>query len=257
MPLNKGDFVLVEYTLKVKESGEVIDTTSKEVAEKAGIYDPKERYGPRLVIVGEGRLIKGLEEAIEKLDEGQETKVVIPPEKGYGKRDPNNIKVMNKSQFLRSGVYPEPGKVVEINGKLAIIRSVTGGRVIVDFNHPLAGKTLEAEVKVVRVLRSVPEKVKHLLLRRLPPVIGDEDIDVEYVPEEKYVRVHFNEKALVIQEMQTVKRIVVNEIGRFMRPEVEKIDFIEHVKFVSKKPEETQAEEGGEKAGEASGESSG
>lgn len=238
MAFKDGDFVLVEYTLKVKESGEAVDTTSESEARKHGIYSERDRYGPRLIIIGEGRVISGIEEALKTAEIGKELTITIPPEKAFGRRDPHKIRILPISQFRRSGVVPEPGKVVEINGQLAIIRNVTGGRVIVDFNHPLAGKTMEAVIKVVKRLDNVEEKVLHLLLRRLPPAITENDIKVEYEPTEKHVKVKFNEKALAVQDMQVVKRIVVGEIAKYMRPEVDKIDFIEHIEFTNKKGEQ-------------------
>lgn len=237
MAFKEGDFVLVEYILKVKESGEVVDTTDENEARKHGIYSERDRYGPRLVIIGEGRIISGLEEALKNAEVGKEITVTIPPERAFGRRDPQKIKIIPLSQFRRSGVVPEPGKVVEINGQLAIIRNVTGGRVIVDFNHPLAGKTMEATIRVIKQLDNVEEKVLHLLLRRLPPAITENDVKVEYEPTEKHVKVRFNEKALAIQDMQVVKRIVVSEIAKFMRPEIDKIDFTEHIEFTNKKGE--------------------
>jgi peptidylprolyl isomerase len=246
MALGDGEFALVEYTLRVKETGEVIDTTSEEEAKKAGVYDSKERYGPRLVIVGEGRLIEGLEEAVKQLEEGQEVEIEIPPEKGFGKRDASKIKILPKSQFLRNNIIPEPGKIVEINGQLAIIRSVTGGRVVVDFNHPLAGKTLTAKVKLVKVLKSPQEKLLHLMLRRLPAFVKPEDVKVEYDAAERYARYVFNEKALLVQDMQVIKRIVVAEVKKFMSPEVRKLDFVEKVTIVKEEPEKQE-----EKTGEA------
>jgi len=228
MAFNDGDFVLVEYDLWVKDTGSLIDTTDEEKARKAGIYDPRERYGPRLVIVGEGRLISGLEEAIKELDVGKEIEIEIPPEKAFGKRDPNKIKVYPKTEFLRHGIVPEPNKVVEIDGRPAIIRSVTGGRVIVDFNHPLAGRTVKARVKAVKKLESVDEKVKHLVLRRLPPVIGEQDIDVEYDAQSKMAKVVFNEKILNVNDAEIVKRIVVEEVKRYVL-EVDKIVFEENI----------------------------
>jgi peptidylprolyl isomerase len=240
MPLKDGDFALVEYTLKVKGTDEVIDTTSEEEAKKANIYDDKERYGPRLVIVGEKRLIEGLEEAIKELEEGQEKEVEIPPEKAFGKRDASKIKTIPLAKFLQSNVRPEPGKIVEINGQLAIIRNVSGGRVIVDFNHPLAGKTLVAKVKLVKVLKSPQEKLLHLMLRRLPPLITPEDVKVEYDAAERYAKYVFNEKALLVQDMQLVKRIVVAEIRKYMAPEVHKLDFIEKIEIVKEEPKAAQ-----------------
>lgn len=243
MPLSDGEFALVEYTLRVKETGEVIDTTSEEEAKKSGVYDPKERYGPRLVIIGEGRLIEGLEEAVKNLDEGKEVEIEIPPEKGFGKRDASKIKILPKSQFLRHNIVPEPGKIVEINGQLAIIRNVTGGRVVVDFNHPLAGKTLTAKVRLVKVLQTPQEKLLHLMLRRLPASIKPEDIKVEYDAAERYARYIFNEKALLIQDMQVIKRIVVAEIRKYMAPEVRKLDFIEKVAIIKEETKEEKKEQ--------------
>jgi len=228
MAFNDGDFVLVEYDLWVKDTGSLIDTTDEEKARKEGIYDPRERYGPRLVIVGEGRLIRGLEEAIKGLDVGKEIEVEIPPEKAFGKRDPNKIKVYPKTEFLKHGIVPEPNKVVEIDGKPAIIRSVTGGRVIVDFNHPLAGRTVKARVKAVKKLELVDEKIKYLVLRRLPPVIGDQDVNVEYDAQSKTAKVMFNEKILNVNDAEIAKRIVVEEIKRYVL-EVDSIVFEENI----------------------------
>ena len=228
MAFNEGDFVLIEYDLWVKDTGSLIDTTSEEKAKKAGIYDPRERYGPRLVIVGEGRLIRGLEEVIRELDVGKEVEVEIPPEKAFGKRDPSKIKVYPRTEFLKHGIVPEPNKVVEIDGKPAIIRSVTGGRVIVDFNHPLAGRTVKARIKAVKKLESVDEKVKHLILRRLPPTIGNQDVNVEYDAQSKTAKVIFNEKILNVNDAEIVKRIVVEEIKRYIL-EVDKVVFEENI----------------------------
>ena len=228
MAFNDGDFVLVEYDLWVKDTGSLIDTTDEEKARKEGIYDPRERYGPRLVIVGEGRLIRGLEEAIKGLDVGKEIEVEIPPEKAFGKRDPNKIKVYPKTEFLKHGIVPEPNKVVEIDGRPAIIRSVTGGRVIVDFNHPLAGRTVKARVKAVKKLELVDEKIKYLVLRRLPPVIGDQDVNVEYNAQSKTAKVMFNEKILNVNDAEIAKRIVVEEIKRYVL-EVDRVVFEENI----------------------------
>ena len=62
MPLKDGDFVLVDYTLKVKETGQVIDTTREEVAKEVSIHRPDKTYEPMLVVIGAGWVLKGLEE---------------------------------------------------------------------------------------------------------------------------------------------------------------------------------------------------
>jgi peptidylprolyl isomerase len=242
MPLPDGAFVLVEYTLKVKETGEIVDTTSEEEAKKAGIYDSKERYGPKLVIVGEGRLIPGLEKLIKELSEGEEKEAEIPPSEAFGERKPENVKILPKNVFVRSGIAPQPGKVVEINGRLAVIRSVTGGRVVVDFNHPLAGKRIVARVKLVKVLDKVEDKLRYLILRRLPSFIGDNDVKVFYDPEGKIARIEFNEKALLVPDMQTAKRIVAGEAKKYLSNELRQIEFLEKVRLEEEKQEKEGAE---------------
>lgn len=53
MPLSKGDYILLEYTVVLKDENKVVESTSESVAKEAGIYKPEEVYGPRLVILGE------------------------------------------------------------------------------------------------------------------------------------------------------------------------------------------------------------
>ncbi len=235
LPLKDGDFVLIEYALRVKETGKLVDTTNEEEAKKEGIYDPRERYGPRLVIVGEGRLLPGLEKALKELEEGQEKTIEIPPEDAFGKRDPSKIKIMPRNTFIKNGIMPEPGKVVEINGQLAVIRSITGGRVVVDFNHPLAGRTIEAKLRVIKVLKTPDEKLLHLFLRRLPPTIKENDIKVIYNPEEKSAKILMDEKALSIQDLQVAKRIVVLEAAKYLKDEIKELEFTEHIKIKTEK----------------------
>jgi peptidylprolyl isomerase len=233
LPISRGDFVLVEYTLTVKDTGEIIDTTSEDLARAKGIYSERERYGPRLVVVGEGRLIKGLEEALEGRNEGDEFEITIPPEKAYGRRDPSKVRILPRRLFERQGVVPEPGRIVEINGQHAVIRQVTGGRVIVDFNHPLAGKTLHAKIRVVKVLRTVEDKIKHLILRRVR--LSEDDVGVSYDSSSNVVVVKLDAKALEIPEMQVVKRIVVEEVKRFLSDQVALLRFVEEVQVGEKR----------------------
>ena len=88
MVLQKGDFVRIDYIGKIKESGKVFDTTMEEIAKEHGIYDEKIDFKPAPIVVGANHVIKGLDEALVGLEVGEKKIVEIPPEKGYGKRDP-------------------------------------------------------------------------------------------------------------------------------------------------------------------------
>ena len=67
MPLQKGDFILINYTAKVKETNEVFDTTLEEVAKKEHLYKEGEMYEPKLVVIGEGWMLKAIDESFETM----------------------------------------------------------------------------------------------------------------------------------------------------------------------------------------------
>ena len=169
--------MLLDYTVIDKETGAVIETTNEEVARNANIYRAEEVYRPALVIIGETKLFEPLEQALMNADEGAEIEVEVPPEKAYGQRDPSKVRVMSIREFHRHGIVPTPGDVVEVDGQRARVVSVSGGRVTLDFNHPLAGKTLLIRAKVVKVIRDDAEKIRQLLLRYLPRV-SEEKLEV-------------------------------------------------------------------------------
>ena len=67
MTLEKGSLILVDYTAKVKDTKEIFETTNEEEAKKSDLYDPTRRYEPRLVSIGEGWVLKGLDELLQML----------------------------------------------------------------------------------------------------------------------------------------------------------------------------------------------
>lgn len=172
--LKQGDVALIEYTLIERESGRVVETTSESVAKEAGIYSEGARYGPKLVVIGSGELPPGLEEALSNVQEGQEIEITLPPEKAFGKRDPSKVRVLPARELSSRGIVPRVGMEIEVRGERGVILSVGSGRVIVDFNHPLAGREVTYKLKVVKVVRDVQEKVKSFLERD----VGAEGIEV-------------------------------------------------------------------------------
>jgi len=226
MAIPKNSFVLIEYELRIKDTGELIDTTNEELAKKEGKYDPDKVYEPLLVIVGEGRILRGLEEHIEQEGEvGKEYTIEIPPEKAYGPRDSRKVKILNYRDLARRGIVPEIGKTVEIDGQIGIVKSISGGRVMIDFNHPLAGKTFICKYRIVKIIEDDAEKIKHLLhrrYRRIPVERFQVDIDAE----NKIVRIETPKELLLDRDLQLVKAIVAEEIYKYM-PKYEKVVYID------------------------------
>ncbi|MET1123653.1 MAG: peptidylprolyl isomerase [Archaeoglobaceae archaeon] len=156
----KGDFVKISYTAKL-EDGTVIDTTDEEVAKEHGIYNENARYGDIYLIVGEGHVVKGLEEDIEGKEVGYRGSVAVPPEKAFGEYDPNNKDTFSVTRFAEK---PEVGQRVRIGNRIGTVERIIGRRVIVDFNHPLAGKTIVFEYEIKEKLEKPEDKLKALFL---------------------------------------------------------------------------------------------
>jgi len=160
--MKEGDFVKLEYTGRIADSGEIFDLTDEELAKKNKIHNPKYKYGPVLVIIGAGMIVPGVEKHLKKMKKGEEKEFEIKPEDGFGKRDVKRIKIVSMANFIKQKVAPNPGSFVEINGRQAKIQSVSGGRVRLDFNHPLAGKSLKYRVKIVESIKKTLEKAKSI-----------------------------------------------------------------------------------------------
>mgnify|MGYP000610232690 FL=1 len=222
--INKGDFILMDYVAKIKETNTVFDTSLAEVAKQNGIFRENFIYEPMLVVVGEGWVLKGLDEKLTGLEVGKKAVIEVPPEKAFGLRDPSKIKVVPLRKFQQQKITPYPGLEVEIDGKLAVVRSVGAGRVQVDFNPPLAGKTLIYEVEVKKLLQTPEEKIKALIHRRIPN-IPPEKFELEF--SEKTVTIKMPEEALSLDRLQPVKRGIASDIQRFFA-DIETIVFIDN-----------------------------
>ncbi len=162
MAIENGDVVKFEYNAYVKATDKLIDTSDPEKAKKEGIFDHQRKYGPLIVRVGKGEIIKGLEEGLVGLDANTEKTLEIPAEKAYGNRSEDLIRIIPQKQFHQAGIRPVPGQVINIDNRPALIKAVNSGRVVVDFNHPLAGSDLKYEVKILAVGKSLEEKAKLL-----------------------------------------------------------------------------------------------
>ncbi len=158
MKIGKGDFVELEFVGKTS-AGEIFDTNIEEEAKKIRVKDVK----PLIVCVGEGMVIRGLDKALEGKEIGKEYVVEIKPEDAFGKRRSELVKIFPLSAFRERGIMPRQGETLILDDLLARVVSVSAGRVILDFNHPLAGKTLTYKFKIKRKISEIEEKTRALL----------------------------------------------------------------------------------------------
>jgi len=157
MKLKKGDFVELEYVGKLSD-GTIFDVTSAERAKKEGLYREQYRYGPRIICLGEGNIVRGIDEFLIGKEHGSYTLSLVP-EQAFGKKNAKLMKIVPLQTFTKEKIKPFPGLQVNMDGFLGIVKTVSGGRVIVDFNHPLAGKDIVYELIVKRVITDAPEKI--------------------------------------------------------------------------------------------------
>lgn len=226
MALQKGDFILIDYTAKVKETNEVFDTTIEETAKKEHLHKEGEIYEPKLVVIGEGWMLKTLDESLTTMELNKATSVEISPDKAFGPRDPEKVKRVPLKQLTAKGINPAIGMRIEYGGKNAIIRSMGAGRVLLDFNPPLAGKTLIYEVTVQKKLESNEEKIAALIHRRIPVA---EAAKFKLTIEEKTLTVEMPEETFYLEGVQVAKRGIAMDVQKFF-PETAAIKFIETFK---------------------------
>ncbi len=162
MAVEKDDIVKVEYTAYTK-SGDVIDTTDAEKAKKGGIFDPKKKYGPVVVHAGHGEVLQGVDESIMGMKENDSKEFEIAPDKAFGQRNEDLVRIIPLRQFKEANLNPVAGQVINIDNTPATIKAVNSGRVVVDFNHPLSGVPLKYEVKVLRDAKTLAEKAELLV----------------------------------------------------------------------------------------------
>jgi peptidylprolyl isomerase len=159
MTFKDGDFLEVDYSLWGASDNKLMATTEEQRAKAEGVYDKDFRYGPALIILGSGSVIKGLDKALRTMGVNEPRKFTLKPEEAFGERNEDLVRVMSISEFRKNDVKPYPGMQVRLDNAQAVVRSVNSGRVVVDANHPFAGRDVIYEVKVVKVLESDKDRI--------------------------------------------------------------------------------------------------
>lgn len=177
--VKSGDTVYVDY-VGSHTNGTIFETTNATVAKDAGIYDPASSYTPYSFVVGSGSAIPGFDQAVRGMKINETKNVTIAPENAYGQYNASNVMVVSLKtqtanvtqlqQFLNQPIYYNDEYVyvagVDLkNGTASLIPlsenmphapySVTvnpGNKTAtLDFNHPLAGKTLNFRITIVDI----------------------------------------------------------------------------------------------------------
>jgi len=166
--VKKGQFLEIEYTGLIKGSDIVFDRSS--IEDKKGV----------VICLGGNSLLPGLEAKLEGKEVDKEYTLDLAYDEAFGKKNPKLIKIIQTKVFISKKINPMPGLQVNVDGALATIRSVSGGRCVVDFNHPLAGRNLTYNFKIIKIIIDNKEKVESILNLDFP-FIKDFNLENENV----------------------------------------------------------------------------
>jgi FKBP-type peptidyl-prolyl cis-trans isomerase 2 len=197
--VSEKSLVYIDYSATTKDDGIVFDTTMSEVAKDSGIYKEGDRYEPMLVAIGWNWLLGALEEELIGMKVGDSKTVEVPPEKGAGQKDPSKVKMIAKTKLAKHGTRPVKGQQITFGNERGVITAVLGRQVRVDFNSPLAGRTLEFDVTLRRIVSDPEDKLRAVVKRRMP---GIPDEDFKFSIAKKIVTIEMPKETRYIQDVQ-------------------------------------------------------
>ncbi len=120
-------------------------------------------HEPLVYMHGTGGIVRGLEEALAGKQPGDRFEVEVAPEQGFGKRYEELVQTLPRS-LLGDGDAPRPGarlKAQTARGPLdVVVTAIDGDNIVVDGNHPLAGRPFRAQVEVVDVRLATPHELQ-------------------------------------------------------------------------------------------------
>jgi FKBP-type peptidyl-prolyl cis-trans isomerase SlyD len=145
----KKKVITIEYSLKDANTQEKLDSNVG--------------GEPLKFISGTGQIIPGLENELIKMEIGAKKNIIVKPEDGYGKINQEAIQTLPKEQFadieLETGMTlygtSEDGQTIQV-----IVKSFNDNEVTIDYNHPMAGRTLDFAVEILEIRDATEEEIQ-------------------------------------------------------------------------------------------------
>lgn len=231
--MHKGDVILLDFTAKELVTNQLFETTIAEDAKKADSFNPKAIYKPVPIVVGKKELFEKTDKELEKMNVGEEKKVELEPTEAFGERKAEFISIIPLQQFKKQKMQPIPGLIIEADGRQGKVQSVSGGRVRVDFNHPLAGKKVEYKIIIRKKIESKQEQVEAIFEKYFPHV----------KPEEKKIKVDGETAKIVLPERlkeQKETTVFKQVFAKILPDQLQGIKTVEFVESFGAKKEEKE-----------------
>jgi len=128
------------------------------------VLDSTKQKDPATFVVGDGNILPGFEQSIFGLKVGDKRSVVLEAEQAFGPYNEDNIQRMHRSRFNQD-IALEPGVVISFADKSkaetpGVVKSVEGDEIVIDFNHPLAGRDLTFDVEIINIVDADSQAVQ-------------------------------------------------------------------------------------------------
>ncbi|MBS3074412.1 peptidylprolyl isomerase [Candidatus Pacearchaeota archaeon] len=228
----KNDFIELRFTGRIR-GGDIFDTNIPDEAKKIGLEINNK---PVVICVSHGMILPKIDDFLVGKDMGQDYKLDVSPKEGFGERRREFLKVLPMDVFRKQNMMPQAGMVMSFDGMPARISAVSGGRVTVDFNNPLAGKDLVYDLKASRKVDSINEKIKSLIL-----FFFRKDVKFELKEKEKKIILEIDDKFKLFLEVFAPKfreilgmELVIEEAKERAKVKEEKTDIKEGEKKEAK-----------------------
>lgn len=209
--ISRGDFIEIEYTGRIKENGIIFDTTDEKLAKENELHGHD--FGPVIICVGEGHVLPGIDKSLEGKESGNHYDLSVNPEDAFGSKNAKLIQLIPTNKFKQQNIQPMPGMQFNVDGMVGTIKTVSGGRTLVDFNHPLAGKELLYKVSINKKIVDDKEKLQSLLKVSL----GTKDFSVDLTGDNAVITLKA-ELPKPVQEELSLK-------AKELIPAIKKVDF--------------------------------
>ncbi len=154
--MKEGTFVKLTYTGKLSD-GRIFDTTDPEVGKTIG-----HKAEPITICLGQQQLLPGLDEKLIGKEKGKHT-IILEAKEAFGEKSTKKLELVPKNQLQKQNINPKPGMQLEIDGQHGVVRSISGGRVVVDFNHPLAGQKIQYDINLLETVDDVTKQIESII----------------------------------------------------------------------------------------------
>lgn len=143
--VKKNDFVEIKYSGYA--NGNLFDSN---IEEDAKSLNPDFKPRKTIVAVGQEMVIKGLDRALEGKEIGKDYEIELKPKEAFGERRRDFVKTIPLKAFTEQNVNPRPGMMLTLDNTIVKIITISGARVVADFNNPLSGKDIKYKFKIAR-----------------------------------------------------------------------------------------------------------